>query len=271
MDILALYELSAWLQAAIIISLTTLISVAGLLLMRKRLSSSMRISNDSNEGVNGFFAGVGVFYGLLLGLVAVATWDAYEGVSNLVSKEASEIASLYRDVSSFPQPEKSQMQAYLREYLVYVIEEAWPAHQQGIRPGGGTRIMTLFQGVLTSFHPVSLEQQALQAEAMRAFNQLVEATRLRVDAVDSGLPPILWIVVLVGAILSIFMTYFFHFSDITLHLVLTGIMGIFIGLMFFLIFAIDNPFRGDQGVSSESYLLILNDLDNLDPATFRMR
>ena len=54
-------------------------------------------SGKHNDVVSYFFAGVGVFYGLALGLIAVATWEDFTGVDAIVGKEAAALAMLYRD------------------------------------------------------------------------------------------------------------------------------------------------------------------------------
>jgi len=45
-----------------------------------------------------------VFYGLLAGLVAVATYQNYSDVERTVSREGASLAAMYRDISSYPQP-----------------------------------------------------------------------------------------------------------------------------------------------------------------------
>jgi hypothetical protein len=259
-----IYEIATWQLGALIILLTVALALAGLLLTRSMIQRAFLLSKDANEGVNGFFSGVGVFYGLLLGLVAVATWGSYDKACDLVSSEASAVVGLYRDVSCFPPPEKGAMQRQLRRYLDDVIHVAWPAYRKGELPSVGSRGLTELQKALTGFHPASLEQQALQTETLRAFNHLAEARRLRVDAVTDGLPPILWFVVLAGAVLTIATTYFFYFQDIKTYMVLTTFLAIFIGMMLFLIAAIDNPFRGSTGVTADSYIAVLEGLGDLD-------
>ena len=74
---------------------------------------------------------------------------------------------------------------------------------------------------------------------------------------------------LIGAVLSVFVTYFYHIGDQQLHLILTGTLGIFIGLMVFLTAAMDNPFRGHVSVSSDSYQLIRENLMDLKPSPAR--
>lgn len=260
-----IYDIPTWVLGVFIIAGTTFLSWLGLFMSHDFIHRKFRLSNDTNEPVNGFFSGAGVFYGLLLGLVAVATWETYADVDGLVSREASQIAAMYRDVSSFPEPFKGQMQSHLKDYLVYVIDVAWPGHAKGEVPIGGSDILTRFQKVLAGFHPVSIEQQTLQAEALRAFNTLVEARRARMNAVNSGLPAVLWFVVLIGALISIVLSYFFHFSDLRLHYIMNSLLASTLGMMIFLIAAIDHPFRGDEGVSADAYRSVLNGLKHLDP------
>jgi hypothetical protein len=264
MDFYWVYEIGTWQLGALIISLTVLLALGGLRLTRSWILHTFRLSDETNEGVNGFFSGVGVFYGLLLGLVAVATWESYDGACDLASKEASEFAALYRDVGFFPSPEKCAMQDYLYQYLDYVVHVEWPAHRHGMRPVGGGQLLNGLQKILTGFHPPSIEQQTLQAEALRTFNQLIEARRLRMDAVNNGLPPILWFVVIFGATLSIAVTYFLHFDEAKTHFVLVAFIAIFIGMMIFFIASTDNPFRGPTSVSSDSYSEILENVWDLD-------
>jgi Protein of unknown function (DUF4239) len=67
-----------------------------------------------------------VFYGLALALIAVNVFETYADVSKTVSQEATALAVLYRDVSAYPEPIRSQLQKELRDYVDYVIHEAWP-------------------------------------------------------------------------------------------------------------------------------------------------
>lgn len=66
-----------------------------------------------------------VFYGLAVALIAVSVWQTYTDVSRIVSGEATAIAALYRDVSSYPEPIRLDLQKELREYVDQVIHGAW--------------------------------------------------------------------------------------------------------------------------------------------------
>jgi hypothetical protein len=86
----------------------------------------------SHNDVVGFFLNtIGVFYGITLGLVAVATWQAFTDVDAKVDQEASALAILYRDVSYFPEPQRSELQTDPRAYARQVIDVEWPLQRRG--------------------------------------------------------------------------------------------------------------------------------------------
>ena len=170
-----IYELPTWLWGLLTVVFFAMASCAGLVLMRVWIRKHLRLSIDINEAVNGYFSGIGVIYGLLLGLVAVATWQNFDTASSLISKEAATVATLYRDVSNYPEPLKGELQSHLQNHVTYVIDKDWPAHQQGRVLAGGTLILFEFQRALMSFEPTSGGQTILHAETLRAFDNMVEA------------------------------------------------------------------------------------------------
>jgi hypothetical protein len=118
-----------------------------------------------------------VMYGLLLGLLAVATYQNHTDVEKAVSSEASSSAALYRGVSAYPEPQRTELKTLLREYARYVIEEAWPLQRQGRVPPGAVKRVADFQESLVSFEPKTKAQEALHDAAMRQFNSFFEYRR----------------------------------------------------------------------------------------------
>ena len=95
---------------------------------------------------------------------------------------------------------------------------------------------------------------------MGEFNQLLESRRLRLDAVQTRVPGIMWGVVIIGALIGLTTSFFFRVADVRLHYALVGLLAAFIGLVMFMILAFDRPFRGDLGLSPESYQLVYEQL-----------
>src|SRR5262245_34525992 len=65
--------------------------------------------SDHNEAVSAFVGCYGVFYGITLGLIAVATWENHEAAGDAVDREAASMSALYRDVSALSEPARGQL------------------------------------------------------------------------------------------------------------------------------------------------------------------
>ncbi len=229
-------------------------SVWGLRLVRRLVLPRLQIRAEDSEFSGSMLQAVMVFYGLAVALIAVSVFETYSEVSDIVSEEASELGALYRDASSYPEPTRGHMQKELRDYARYVIDTAWPAQRTGEVALRGVEMLNRFQATMSRFEPATDGQRAVHEEALRAYNQLLEARSLRVDAaINTGLPAVLWIVVLLGAAIGIAATFFFKVDDARLHTIMVTLLAAFIGLVIFMIFAFDRPFRGDMGLEPSPY------------------
>jgi hypothetical protein len=114
--------------------------------------------------------------------------------------------------------------------------------------------------VLVTFEPKTEGQKLLHGEALRAYNGMIQARRLRLDAVDTCLAPVMWIVIIAGAVIALSASFFFRVEDIRLHGILVILLATFMGLVIFMIFVLDHPFRGDLGLGPEPYQLIYDHL-----------
>ncbi len=197
-----------------------------------------------------------MLYALVAALTAVSVWNRYSEAGRTVSGEATAIALLWRDLSGYPQPQRQALQETLRVYTVQVIDEAWPLQRQGQTPHEGVEIMDRLQEQLYAFEPEGGKQEILHAEALSAYNGLIEARRLRLDAVDDALPGVMWFVLLPGAMGCIALSFFFRIRDARFQYILVGGLSSFLAMVLFVIVALDHPFRGVMSISPESYELI---------------
>jgi hypothetical protein len=258
-----IYSLPSWLLFVFMIAFLEVMSLAGLFVVRRFLLPSIRMHDGINDAVSGTVQSIGVFYAITVGLIAAGVWNTYSSTDDLVSKEAAAIGSIYRDVSGYAEPPRTELQTMLREYTVAIIEKDWTAHKQGQISDEGTRILDRFQATLLAYEPASEGQKALHAETLRAFNNLIEYRRLRLDQVAGGLSGIMWFVIWVGAAISISVGYFYKIEDPKLHTLLVGLTAAFLAMVLFMVVINDRPFAGDGGVSPASYQLILDKLIDL--------
>lgn len=256
------YEIETWELGLLIVGGTFLFGVMGLLMTRFWIYESCRLNAATNESVNGLAGGVGVFIGLLVGLMAVAAWGNFDDVGKAAGREAAQVAVLYRDVGVLNDPQRTELQEDIKAYLRYVIDVAWPAHKRGESPRGGAEILSKFLKTLTAYQIASGKDQVLFAQALADYSKLIEARRTRLESVNVKVPGVLWVVVLCTAALSIFLSYFFHIETLRAHAILTGIFSLVLGLMIFLLVALDSPVRGGVSVETEDYSSLLNAIES---------
>jgi hypothetical protein len=260
-----LYQISPLRAGLLLIVFIETVSLLGLFCTRRFVLPRLRYSGDVNDAVSGTVQAIGVFYGITVGLIAVGVWNTNSSSAELVSREAASIGALYRDVSAYPAPIRDELRSKLREYTVFIIEEAWPAQKKGHGQmlDEGVRVIDDFQAKLYSFEPATPGQVALHNETLAAYNSMLVYRRLRIDAVGSGLSSVMWAVIWVGAVISIGVAYFFNINDPKLHFVLVALMAGFLAMVLLMIIINDKPFYGYVAISSDPYKLILHRLIDL--------
>lgn len=249
------YDLPNWLFATLTIAIFVSFSMLGLWICRR---FSMRIfgRHPHNDIVSFYLSTAGVFYGITLGLIAVGTYTTFSTVDDSVSREAASVAALYRDVSSFPEPARGQLRRELEEYVSFVIEKEWPLQKQGLITAGSAKHISHLQETLNAFNPSTEREKILDAEAFRQFNHLVSVRYVRLQSVKGGLPLTMYMVIIFGAALNIVISWLLVVDDFRLHGVLNALMAALLGLLVYLIAAMDNPFRGEYSVSPEAFEMV---------------
>ncbi|HEV7476057.1 MAG TPA: DUF4239 domain-containing protein [Pyrinomonadaceae bacterium] len=255
-----LFDLPLLIAGPAIIILLCLFAVVGLMLVRRRVLPRLRVEGADSEFTGAMLQSVMVFYGLAVALIAVTVFQTYSDTSKIVTGEATALNALYRDVTSYPEPIRTDLQKLLSDYTDQVVNGAWPLMRQGKIPTAGLEYMSRFQAMLNKFEPATEGQKILHAETLRAYNQLIQSRRQRLDAVGTGLPGVMWAVIVIGAFISLSASFFFKVEDARLHIAEVLLLAVFIGLVIFMILALDRPFRGDLGIRADPYQLVYDQL-----------
>ncbi len=251
-----IYDMSSESLAILMAAVFIAIYWIGCIFVRPIMRLFVRSRSGVNDVVGYVLSCFCVFYGLLLGLLAVAAYQNFSQVEANVTREATALAVLYEDVGAYPEPYRQNLRWLLRDYCRYVIKYAWPAQRKGIIAEGGQPRLQAFQERLLQFEPQTKGQEIVHAEALRQFNVLLEQRRLRINSVTTGIPAVMWYVVIVGAIINLAMVWLFETKFLT-QLFLGGMLAFFLGTMVFLIAAMDNPYRGQVSVSPEPFERVL--------------
>jgi hypothetical protein len=254
-----IYDYPSWFIGLLFCVTFVAFTWMGIFLTRVTVHSWLHQEKRANEMVGLALSSYFVLFGLLLGLVAVATYQNYSNVSDIVDNEASSLAALYREISSLPEPSRGQLQQRLREYTRYTIEEGWAQQRKGIVPKGEVVRSGLLIRSLLDFEPSNEREQIIYADALRQSVHRNELSRARLSNVGTGLPTVLWWVVAVGAAINIVLIWM-QDMEVHVHMILGAALASIIGLVIFLIAELDNPFRGQVSIGPDAITRVYEDI-----------
>lgn len=210
------------------------------------------------DRVLGYVVGTfGVFFGILLGLVAVSVYNNYSDTHSATLEEASQLGALYRDASGLPEPQRTELQDELKEYTRVVIDEDWPQQRNGEVPTASLPSVDRMERTVYSVNPTDGREQAQLQQLLSTFDDFVEARRVRIDAVTLQLPPLFWLVIWVGALINAILIACIDVKSVRLHLVMAGLLGLFIGLVMFVTADMDHPYAGTISVDAGDFTRLL--------------
>jgi hypothetical protein len=229
-----------------IVALAVALSLGGLVFVRRSVELS---TLESHHEVAGFIlAVVGVVYAVLLAFVVVVTWQQFEDARSATDTEAAEIAGLYRTSAALPAG-GARMRRALSAYTYSVADDEWPEMAEHHRESRRTDAALLrVWATLRALRPRGSRQAPFYQEAVTRLVDASEMRRTRVLTSGTQLPVPVWVVLIVGAAISVAFTYFFGVRNFVAQALMVGALAAITGLVLFLILSLDLPFTGDVGV-----------------------
>ena len=246
-----IHDLPAERLALYCILLTVGATWIGVLFVKPVLRLLIGREGDINATIGIGTSVFGLFYGLLVGLLAVAAYQNAETIERAAFREAASVSNLYASLQSYPDPFRSDVRAMLRDYVLYTIHKDWPAHRAGrIMIGGGHRADAI-RGRLAGFEPESTSQEIVHREVVGALQDFAVARQERLAGTLTRIPGVLWGALAAGALVNIVFIVLLKLKPIP-HMILGGLSSFFLGVMLFVILALDDPMRGETGLEPEA-------------------
>lgn len=216
-------------------------------------SEQVRAAHNDRAGF--ILAVIGVVYAVLLAFVAIGVWERFQEAEARSYDETSALATVYRDAGSFPN--SGQLRAMLRSYVESVINDEWPRMRRGERPSIADSRLEKIDRSVRDLPIGSLRLGNIDAQMLAAIDTALADRQTRLTIDFSGINGIMWMVLIVGAYVTVGFTYLFGFDDTSMQQLMIGGLSLMIGIVLFLVMALDFPFRGSIAVSPEAFRQLL--------------
>jgi hypothetical protein len=247
-----LLQLPSFVLFILIISIGAIGAGLGTFLFRKY--ANLKILRSHNEVTGFLFLTLASFYAFLLSFIVFMVWGQLNETRSNVSKEGSSAMGLYRDIKFYPDTVESKplMIVYL-DFIYNVIDEEFPNMEQ-MKPSRKTP--ESFDRVfykIEHLNPKNPFQIQLVAEMFNHLNQLATYRGLRESSLEKEIPSPLWWPMLLGALITVFCAMLLDIENARLHITLNAMLGVFIGMLFFIILLLDHPYSGSLSIKPQSY------------------
>jgi uncharacterized membrane protein YccC len=232
------------------------VAVVGLVVVQRLVPPVRR---EEHNDVTGFiYAVLGVAYAVLLAFVVIAVWQNYETAKTNVDTEANELAGVYFLSSQLPEPQRTHVQDLARRYARVVVEEEWSMMEQGQTSPRADSLLRQLRSKLLEFDPSTEREQVLYEGGLTRLHDAVDARRSRLLEVREGIPNLLWVVLVVGGVITVSFTYLFGLKSNLAHALMVAALTLLICGILFTIGEFDYPFSGVVEIRPDAFREMLH-------------
>jgi Protein of unknown function (DUF4239) len=255
-------SLPVWLAGLIIVIIPTLITMAGPIIVRRMVGVERIVGNNEVAGFK--FATLGVIYAVLLGLVVVSVWEKYSEGEDAVTRESSALASFYR-VAGGLEPEAQQaLREAISRYAESAIRDDWPAMTERGQSAKSRDALDATYTVVLALGVDTGRDAVLFDTLLTQLDLVTDARRERLALATGVVPMLIWLVLFIGAALTLGFTFFFGLENLRAQVMMAGMLALVIFLALFVTISISHPFAGPINVTPEPIALVLEDFRSPD-------
>lgn len=254
------YETSIWVTLPLFVGGFVVVSCLIVLALRPVVQRRVSDTKEWDRALAHVIGTFGVFFSILLALVAVSVYENFAHTRQVAIEEAGRVGALYRATTGLEDDLGDEMRQVLDEYMHTVIEVDFPDQALGVLPGASDTQVDEFERLLHTVEADTRTDQAEFEQALATFDEFIESRRARLDATALALPPLFWLVIWVGAAINAVLIAFIHVTNPRLHLLMAGMLALFIGLVIFVTADTDHPFAGAISIGPEAYERVLEQI-----------
>lgn len=246
------------------VAVAVALSLCGLVFVRR--SAELRRLREFHDVAGFLIAIVGVIYAVLLGFVVVVVWEQFGTDDTNVSAEAAAIGNLYRDAVALG-PAATQLRRDVDVYATNVVCAEWPymsTHQSELPGTEGS--LNLIWGDVThlSLGDAGTTTGDFVKQAVGDVAAATDARRTRLRDSASEIPSVMWVVLIVGAFITVGFSYFFGLDSFRAQAVMVSSLATLIGLSLFVVLSLNLPFSGSLAVKPEAIVDQIREFDVYD-------
>ncbi len=241
-------------HALILIGAFVTLALAGQWLVNKLVKHEvLELHHSAGEAMMGV---VGTLFSVLLGFMVASAMDRYGDARMHDEQEASNVASVFRIARGLSDIDRPRIRMACREYVDDVINSEWPKMEQHVKINHGWESYQKLWEATVAAVPENDRQNNLQQGLIGAMQNLGEHRRARILLAQTTMQPALWVIVGLGAVITMALSYIFSSQYPHIQGTMTTLVATALALNIWLLSAYSYPYSGELKIKPSMFLLL---------------
>jgi len=247
---------------------TTAASIAGslLLLFAIRWAFPHPRFPRSDEAVSTVSLLIGTVYAVMLAFMLYTVWTQFQTAEATADREAQAMVNLHYLAGQLPEPHRSNIRRTSEAYVKLVVADEWDRMPKGEMSRVAFALLNKLWQASTAVEASTLSDRVLFDHILTELSAASESRRLRMLSLHRRLAPILWVVLVVGGVLTLATLCLLNMPSASMHALKVGSSAAFLCLMLFAVYQLDSPFGGSLRLPADAFRLAAGSFEQFDDA-----
>ncbi|MEU6859671.1 hypothetical protein AB0B28_12465 [Glycomyces sp. NPDC046736] len=219
----------------------------------------------NNELGTTLFELLTVLYAIVLAFVLITAWEDKNEAGRVTYAEADELVNVYWSAAGLDPEQRDEVRAAVRAYTEEVIVSEWPAmrEQEEVSSQG----LLLLDAMRAPVASEQAEEETAQARIEATRDGILAVSEQRADRLfqaQRGLGPVMWTVLVPGALLVFAVMLTLGTPTRKYQFVLVGLISGMVALMLFAAYQLEYPFSRGEATEPVAYETALERYDVID-------
>lgn len=259
-----LFDTPSWVVSSLLVVIPSILLVLIILWLLRKWHPA-ELFKEIHDVAGFTFGIIGILYSVVLGFTVVNAQTRYNEVLQTIHTEAITVANLYRDAAFFPTDSREAIRSSLRQYVDYVVKKEWwlPA-EKNIR----IETQNVMEKIYRSYYNVPLVDEKIKIWYTESISKLDEFMNARLSRQFNSwehLGNMMWTLLILGGLITIGFMFFFGLK-LRAHMLMTALLTGYVSFMLYLVYSLDNVFKGPEGIKPIALEQVIDLFDRWDSA-----
>jgi hypothetical protein len=200
---------------------------------------------------------IGTIYAVILAFIVIVTWENHDITKQNIDKEIGNLASLSINADAFDPAMKQELRGAIRQYIESIVNDEWSTLRVGQASQATAEALHKIVRTCAAYKPATRTEEIFLDQSVGKIDELYELRRKRQLDSSNGVHPLLWMVIILGGVITILTSCVFESEERSLHIFTSLSLAILIAASLFTILELDFPFTGKMSISSAPFQELL--------------